>query len=221
MRISELARVSGVPVATVKFYLRESLLPEGVRTSPNQAQYDDTHVQRLRLIRALVGVGGLSLAATRDVLQQVDEPTGLSLDVLGAAHRAVAPEVSDRVDPAPAVTLLRRLGWLTCLDAVEGPGKGDGRPGPVGDAVAGLASALAGLAVAGFEIAPATFDTYADAMMEVARAEIAGIPVESPSAAVRYVVLGTVLVEPVLLALRRLAQREASAARFPAPADDL
>ena len=47
------------------------------------------------------------------------------------------------------------------------------------------------------------------------RAEIDDLPTETPSAAVRYVVLGTVLVEPVLLALRRLAQREASVARFP------
>ena len=38
------------------------------------------------------------------------------------------------------------------------------------------------------------------------------MPTESAAAAVRYVVLGTVLVEPVLLALRRLAQQEASAA---------
>jgi hypothetical protein len=31
---------------------------------------------------------------------------------------------------------------------------------------------------------------------------------------VRYVVLGTVLIEPLILALRRLAQAEASARRF-------
>ena len=30
MRISELARAADVPVATIKFYLREGLLPEGV-----------------------------------------------------------------------------------------------------------------------------------------------------------------------------------------------
>src|SRR5687768_16483600 len=95
MRIAELSRVSGVPVATIKFYLRDRLLPEGRRTSPNQAQYEDTHVQRLRLIRALVGVGGLSLAAAREVLTQIDEPTGLTLDLLGTAHRVVAPDLPD------------------------------------------------------------------------------------------------------------------------------
>ena len=110
MRISELSRVSGVPVATIKFYLREGLVPEGVRTSPNQAQYDDAHVQRLRLVRALVGVGGLSLAATKNVLGHIDEPTGLTLDLLGTAHQAVAPELPGEVDLAPAVSLLRRLG---------------------------------------------------------------------------------------------------------------
>jgi len=209
MRISELSRVSGVPVATIKFYLREGLLPEGVRTSPNQAQYEDAHAQRLRLIRALVGVGGLSLAAARNVLGHIDEPAGLTLDLLGTAHQAVAPELPDDVELGPAVALLRRWGWDACADAV-----GQGDETRVDDALGGLAVALAALDDAGFVVEPARMDTYADAMMQVARAEIDGLPTETASAAVRYVVLGTVLVEPVLLALRRLAQREASAARF-------
>jgi hypothetical protein len=44
--------------------------------------------------------------------------------------------------------------------------------------------------------------------------EIDNLPTDSPAAAVRYVVLGTVLLEPVILALRRLAEEEASARRF-------
>ncbi|HEY5979401.1 MAG TPA: MerR family transcriptional regulator [Microlunatus sp.] len=213
MRISELSRVSGVPVATIKFYLREGLVPDGVRTSPNQAQYDDAHVQRLRLIRALVGVGGLSLAATKNVLGQIDQPAGLTLDLLGTAHQAVAPELPDDVDLAPAVALLRRWGWHACADAV-----GQETEARVDDALGGLAVALAALDDAGFVVDPDRMDTYADAMMRVARAEIDGLPTDTPGAAVRYVVLGTVLVEPVLLALRRLAEREASAARFGLPA---
>lgn len=212
MRMAELSRVTDVPVATIKYYLREGLLPEGVRSSPNQAQYDDGHVQRLRLIRALVGAGGLSLAGVRTVLQQIDEPTGLTLDLLGTAHQAVALDLPDNVDLQLAVDLLRRWGWQSCVDAV-----GTDDEGRVDDALAALAAALGAMGDAGFEIEENTFDTYAEAMMEVARAEIAGIPMDSPTAAVRYVVLGTVLIEPVLLALRRLAQREASAARFPLP----
>ena len=34
MRISELSTRSGVAVPTIKYYLREGLVPEGVRSSP-------------------------------------------------------------------------------------------------------------------------------------------------------------------------------------------
>lgn len=222
MRISELSRASGIPVATIKFYLREGLVPEGVRTSPNQAQYDDAHVQRLRLVRALVGVGGLSLAATKDVLSHIDEPERATLDLLGTAHQAVAPELPDHIDLTPAVELLQRWGWSTCLAAPQqhtvndAPAEGSRRG--IDEGVAGLAVALAALDDAGFTVDTARMDTYAEAMMQVAQAEIDDLPTDTPGAAVRYVVLGTVLVEPVLLALRRLAQREASVARFPPPA---
>jgi DNA-binding transcriptional MerR regulator len=63
MRISELSQASGVPVATIKYYLREGLLHEGQLTSATQAQYDQSHLARLRLVRALLGAGGLSVAA--------------------------------------------------------------------------------------------------------------------------------------------------------------
>jgi hypothetical protein len=43
---------------------------------------------------------------------------------------------------------------------------------------------------------------------------VAGVPTHTPEAAVRHVVLGTVLAEPLLLALRRLAQEVASQERF-------
>lgn len=214
MRISELSRVSGVPVATIKYYLRDGLLPEGQRTSPNQARYDEAHVARLRLIRALVGTGGLSLATAKGVLAEIDEPDAPTLDLLARAHQVVAPARPDEVDLAPALALLQRWGWTTCADAIA-----SGDPDQVDDTLASFAAALTTLDEAGFTVATSTFDTYAEAMMSVARAEIAGIPMDSPAVTVRYVVLGTVLIEPVLLALRRLAQREASQARFPPLAD--
>ncbi|MDQ4008931.1 MAG: MerR family transcriptional regulator, partial [Actinomycetota bacterium] len=63
MQMSELARAGGVPVATVKYYLRERLLPPGVATSATRSTYDEGHLLRLRLIRALVEVGQLRLDA--------------------------------------------------------------------------------------------------------------------------------------------------------------
>src|SRR5215207_3162684 len=63
MRISDRSAQTDIPVATVKFYLRENLLHPGVRTAVTQAQYEQSHVARLWLIRALLGPGGLSVAA--------------------------------------------------------------------------------------------------------------------------------------------------------------
>ncbi|CAA9274079.1 MAG: Regulatory protein MerR, partial [uncultured Actinomycetospora sp.] len=73
MRVAELSRRTGVSVASIKYYLREGLLPPGERTSPNQASYGDDHVRRLRLVRALIDVGGLSVVGTRDVLAAIDD----------------------------------------------------------------------------------------------------------------------------------------------------
>jgi hypothetical protein len=44
--------------------------------------------------------------------------------------------------------------------------------------------------------------------------ELATVPTGSAAETVRYVVLGTVLPEPLILALRRMAQQRASARRF-------
>jgi hypothetical protein len=152
MRISELSSQTGVPVATIKFYLREKLLQEGIRTSATQAQYNESHVARLRLIRA------------------IEEPPESLYDLLGMAATAVAgPDVDE---------------------------------------------ALRALDEAGFELPRGALDVYSDHMRQIAQFEIDNLPTDSPTAAVRYVVLGTVLIEPLILALRRLAEQEASARRF-------
>ena len=170
MRISELSSHTEIPVATIKFYLRENLLHDGVRTAATQAQYDQSHVARLRLIRALIGPGGLSIAAAYQVIQAIEEPPESVHELLGVAAGAVA-----------------------------GPNLDD---------------ALAALDEAGFTLPEGALDLYQDHMRQIAEFEIDNVPTESPAAAVRYVVLGTVLLEPVILALRRAAEEEASARRF-------
>lgn len=201
MRISELARRGGVPIATVKYYLRERLLPDGVLTAPNQARYDDTHLARLRLVRALLGPGGLSVARTRDVLAAIDRPPDGFYDLLGVAAAAVGADGHARADDHPHVhDLLRSWAW------------------PVDEQDCGthqaLADALTALADAEFDLPEDILQVYARQLDTMADAEIAAVPSHSPGAALRYVVLGTVLLEPVLLAMRRLAQHAAAARRF-------
>jgi hypothetical protein len=77
-----------------------------------------------------------------------------------------------------------------------------------------LEDALRALDEAGFELPKGALDVYTDHMRQIAEFEIANVPTDSATAAVRYVVLGTVLIEPLILALRRQAEQEASARRF-------
>lgn len=199
MRISELSAATGVSVASIKYYLREGLLPEGERTSATQAAYGDVHVRRLGVIRALVD-SGVGIAATRDVLAAIDAPGESINDLLGTAHGAVMPDVAAEADLTAAENVARRVGWT--------PGSCDEQ------VLAGLDKALRNLERADFDLSDEVLDAYASATQRIAAAELAGVPTTSPEAAVRYVVLGSVLMEPVLLALRRVAEQVASERRF-------
>ena len=207
MRISELAEQTGIPVATIKFYVRSGLLHEGRLTGPRQAEYDAGHIARLRLVRALLGPGGLSVAAAARVMQVLDDPPDSEHNLLGTAHHAVGAVADPETDHPRADALLATLGWQ--VDPEDH------------DARSRLEDALEGLEDAGFEIPPGVLmDLYAATMREVAEREVAGVPMDTPAGALRYVVLGTVLVEPLLLALRRLAHQDASGRLFSAAPPD-
>jgi DNA-binding transcriptional MerR regulator len=191
-------------VPTIKYYLREGLVPEGERTSPTQATYRDAHVQRLRVIRALIE-SGVSIAETRKVLATLDHPPADAHNLLGAAHAAVTPAFEEPIDLAAAERLVAGLGW--------GPGMCDDH------VLSGVARALQGIDRAGFEVPAEVMPIYLDSIKRMADAEIAGVPTDSVEAAVRYVVLGSVIVEPLLLALRRVAEQVSSAERFGSSSD--
>jgi DNA-binding transcriptional MerR regulator len=199
LRISELSQISRVPVPTIKFYLREGLLHEGVRTSATQAQYDESHVARLRLIRALVGPGGCSIAAAQRVIQAIENPPPSVHDLLGAATTA-NPAPERHPDHERVHQLMEKWGWPI-----------DEKTCPAHDA---LAEALSALDAAGFVLPEGALDMYKDHMEQIATFELATVPTGSAAETVRYVVLGTVLPEPLMLALRRMAQQQASARRF-------
>ncbi|MDF2991275.1 MAG: putative transcriptional regulator [Microbacterium sp.] len=199
MRISELSAQSGVPVATIKYYLREKLLPEGERSSPTQASYGAAHAQRLGVIRALVDAG-VGIAGVRKVVGVLEEPPENPYDLLGAANAAVTPAVTADVDLGPAVALLERMGGSpqTCFP----------------DQVAAVAQALAALDRAGFTVPEPVMAAYLENLSAIAEAELSATPDTSIEDAVRYVVLGTALVEPLILALRRVAEQVAASRRF-------
>jgi DNA-binding transcriptional MerR regulator len=75
LRISALARRSGVPAATIKHYVREGLLPEPAqRTARNMAYYDAGLVERIRTIKRLQRERFLPLGLIRELLESGREP---------------------------------------------------------------------------------------------------------------------------------------------------
>ncbi|MEI5032707.1 MerR family transcriptional regulator [Streptomyces sp. S1A(2023)] len=209
MRIGELSRRSGVPVPTIKYYLREGLLPAGELTSPNQAHYGAGHERRLRLIRALLDVGGLSLASIGEVLEVMDDPEQPVHKVLGIAADGVTPAGGEEAGPEleeareEVAELLLRRGWHA-----------DER----GSAAESLAGVLAALRRAGHSGYIALLDVYADAAEPLARADLDYVQRRvAREDLVESVVVGTVLGEAMFGALRRLAHIDVSYRRFESP----
>jgi DNA-binding transcriptional MerR regulator len=73
LRMGELAEASGVPVPTIKHYLREGLLPEPVKTSRNMAYYPPAFVDRIKLIKQLQEERFMPLKAIKSVLDEDPE----------------------------------------------------------------------------------------------------------------------------------------------------
>lgn len=213
MRISELAAASGISVATLKFYLRERLLAPGTPRAVNQADYDSSHLQRVRLIRALTEIGELRLRQVRAIVAAIDDTHVPLHDLLGIAQYALegedeAPgppsEAVDAVDAALVDDVLAELGWNVNRDA---------------PARRSLARTLGSLRRLGWNVTAADVARYGRAIDGLAADEVETLRTDGSRAdAVERLVTGTILFEAVLIALRRLAQERHAAARFAASA---
>lgn len=204
MRIAELSSRSGTSIPTIKYYLRERLLPAGSATGRNQADYSEEHLRRLRLIRALIDVGGLSVAAARDVLAAVDVAQLPDHRLLGVASYALsrAPR-RDRDDPAwraardEVRALIRTRGWLIHDDSPNLDQVADG---------------IAALRELGQEDLLDSLPAYFGAAEQIAKAEVDAVLRRGEAARmVEGVVTGTIIGETIIGAIRRLAHEHTSA----------
>ncbi|MBB5868045.1 DNA-binding transcriptional MerR regulator [Allocatelliglobosispora scoriae] len=206
MRIAELSRQADVPVPTIKYYLREGLLPPGELRSANQAQYGEEHVRRLKLVRALIEVGRLPIAAIRRVLEHMDEPEPNLHNVLGHALMGL-----DQRGPADDEQLAAALKEIESLAERRG-----WRLSPDGPTKLAAAEVIAALRQLGVTEPLENIDDYADTAERVAQVDMKLVRkrLEDPAGLVYGVVIGTVVGDQLLAALRRLAQEDASARMF-------
>ncbi len=197
MRISELGRRSGVSIASIKYYLREGLLTAGVQTATNQAVYSEQHVRRLRLIRSLIDIGGLSISHVRATLAAVDEESTSLHDAFGAVMHGLdePPPENDVVEVATAYREVQE--WLSARDWHIEPGA----PAPHR-----LAELVATLRRFDFPITLADFDGAADSAERTAEVEVKyARAMPDRTTAVETMLIGTVVLERALVEVRRLA----------------
>jgi DNA-binding transcriptional MerR regulator len=206
VRIAELSERSGVAVPTIKYYLREGLLPPGESIRANQARYDEKHLQRLRLIRVLIDVGRLPVAAIRDLFTDLDQPDP---DLHHALGRALKSEPAGAPEPPPTGEvaaaelevddLLRRRGWQVSEEA------------PARRRVAEVIAALRRL---DNSKQVDMIDGYAEAVERIAELDLDLVQAADPETVVYRAVVGTILGDALIAGLRRLAQESLSAQLF-------
>ncbi|MFC3575371.1 MerR family transcriptional regulator [Streptomyces yaanensis] len=215
MRLAELSAHSGVSTATIKYYLREGLLHPGRRITATQAEYDEEHLRRLRLVRALIQVGRIPVNSAREVLaalqdEDLDRNMRLGTAVWALPH-GPAPDEADPATEAARHTadaLLNRLDWN--YGSTPRP-SGE----PTAPAYGMLVTAIATLSRLGYPCAVEDLEPYARAMERIAVTDLDLVErYDTADEQVEAAVALTVLYEPVLLSLRRLAEAEESRRRF-------
>jgi DNA-binding transcriptional MerR regulator len=205
MLVSELVRRTAVPLATVKYYLREGLLSPGRKTTARAAEYDESHVRRLELLRLLRSVGDIPVTKLRNLVDATED-TSLSVHQMFArATDALAPQPPPLADPASralADRLLTDAGWEAVREeAVDR------------DNLAAVLEAISAW-MPDLDAARAT-RAYVSLADDLARGEIASLRDHGDRAdLLEQMVVGTVLFERLLTVLRRLAEEQHSAQRF-------
>lgn len=204
MRVSELVERSGVPLPTIKFYLREGLLMPGEATSATRSSYGEQHLRRLVLIQALTEIVGLTVQKAGVVIALIEHPEPDLFDTLGKAVAALPPYLDEPAEDYPlARAALVKIGQL------YDPGYA---------AVGQLERALAAAAAVGIPMGDDRLAGYAEHIMAIAEIDIAAMPTDTAESAVEYSVLGTAIYEPVIAAMRRLAHQDLAQRRLRGPA---
>lgn len=204
MRISELSAASGISVASIKYYIREGILPAGEAEGPNRARYGGSHLARLRLVRGLVEGAGVSIAGVKRITAALD--AGIPLNEAFGEAQAAVPLTGMGAATAPSDHAV-----ATVLGVVDGIGAHH-------PAVQVAARALDTFDAVGEPLSPRWLARYMEAAAIIARADFDELEARpDPAAQARIAAVGTALGDAVLLSLRRIAQATEGERRFPSP----
>ena len=124
LKVGQLAKASGVSIATIKFYLREGLLPRPtLKTSRNMAWYDRSFVERIRAIKRMQE-RFLPLRVIKQLLADRPHMTAKEAELVSELTPVFSATATDggkaiperdvlRRFPRPQVELLTDMGLVT------------------------------------------------------------------------------------------------------------
>ena len=199
-QLKELSAATGVSAASIKFYLREGLLPRGDEIHPTRAEYGPRHTERLELITGLRSVVGLRIDQIRSLIGLIDDPAVTRLELLG---RTQAMVLGAPPQTLPDLPLVREL-----LDAYSWPDV------PT-DARAVLNGTLREMEAMGLSVSADVVLGYARAADQVAKQDLGVVFDEkSRDRTVLAVAVGVRAYGKLLLSLVALAQASRSIQRL-------
>jgi len=111
--MKQLSAEAGVPKGTIQFYIKEGLVPPPLKTHPNMAYYNDTHLNAIRLVKELQAKRFLPLSVIKQVMGagierlSIDEMRTL-VELDGKIFRNL--KESPPVKPVTEKALARRTG---------------------------------------------------------------------------------------------------------------
>ncbi|MEO6599959.1 MAG: MerR family transcriptional regulator [Polyangiaceae bacterium] len=198
LTISELAKVSGISMSTIKYYLREGLLPQGDLAAQSRQYYGQRHLDRLAVIRALRETADLPIEMVRQLVGVLDKGTiptfdlvAMAIDALGrhrgretATERAVKQELLE-------LLATRRI-----------------RVRPLSGALRDLTASVVMLRRFSPGLRVKQLIPYLEYALSLAEMEVtanADNVLSNPDRALSTAVLGTALWEPLIVATRRIA----------------
>jgi DNA-binding transcriptional MerR regulator len=113
MKISKLSEITGVARDAIRFYIREGLLPSPIKTKKNMAYYDESYVERIKLIKELQTKRFLPLSVIKQILTESEGKIGVDeiktiLELDGRLFRDIA--ATPEFEPMSLDELVGRTG---------------------------------------------------------------------------------------------------------------
>ena len=123
MKMAELVKRTGVEKQAIHFYINKGLLPRPLKTKRNVAYYDDTFIERIKLIKELQLKRFLPLNIIKEIIDRTDGDLSVSeIDVIRTTGREPQHliDIGEEPEPCSLAELSERTGLsITEIEEME------------------------------------------------------------------------------------------------------